>query len=193
MSRHGEVRRGPTVRVLRTLLGVGAAALVLASAISPAAASSPGARPSVVLAGDGLGVAHFGSPARSVTDAISARLGSPTGIPAAGCVGGYTQVAWHDLIVQFRHGRFSGYRYWVNGSGSASTLAVSPKLVTARGISLGSTFAEVKRRYRLTQTGTDFWKSHDGIVFALESQSHPSPPGSLVYEIKSYGVCPAAL
>jgi len=148
-----------------------------------------------VLGGNGLGVARFGSPARSVTSALSVELGSPTGHPDAGCVGGYTQVAWHDLIVQFRHGRFSGYRYWVSGSGSpsASASAVSPKLATAKGISLGSTFARVKRSYRLTQSGTDFWKSRDGIVFVLDSPTYPSPPSSPVYEIKSYGVCPAAL
>jgi len=188
------MRSPRAVRLLRTVFGGLATGLVLALAISPlATAASPRARPTVLLEGDGLGVAHFGSPARSVTSAISARLGSPTGFPAAGCVGGYTQVAWHDLIVQFRHGRFSGYRYWVNASGSAPASAISPQLVTTKGISIGSTFAQVKRRYRLTQTGTDFWKSHDGIVFALNSQSYPSPPSALVYEIKSYGVCPAAL
>ena len=189
--------RGPHVaRLLRPVLGGLATWLVVSPASSPlAAAASPSARTPILLAGNGLGVAHFGSPARSVTGAISAKLGSPTGHPAAGCVGGYTQVAWHDLIVQFRHGHFSGYRYWVSGSGSpsASASAVSPKLATAKGISLGSTFAQVKRSYRLTQTGTDFWKSHDGIVFALDSQTYPSPPSSPVYEIKSYGVCPAAL
>jgi hypothetical protein len=148
-----------------------------------------------VLAGNGLGIVHFGSSARSVATAISAKLGPPTGHPATACVGGYTEVAWHDLIVQFRHGRFSGYRYWVNGSGSPSPSAstVSPKLQTAKGISLGSTFAQLKRSYRLTQTGTDFWKAQNAIVFALDSQTHPSPPNSPVYEIKSYGVCPAAL
>jgi hypothetical protein len=104
-------------------------------------------------------------------------------------------VAWHDLIVQFRHGRFSGYRYWVNGLGSPSPSApaVSPRLQTAKGITLGSTFAELKRTYRLTQTGTDFWKAPNDIVFALNSETYPSPPSSPIYEIKTYGVCPAAI
>jgi hypothetical protein len=169
--------------------------LVLAAAAPTAAAASSTAKTPIVLSGHGLGVVYFGSSARSVTKAVSARLGAPTGHPDGGCVGGYTEVAWHDLIVQFRHGHFSGYRYWVSGSGSlsASASAVSPKLATAKGISLGSTFAQVKRSYRLTQTGTDFWKSHDGIVFALDSQIYPSPPSSPVHEIKSYGMCPAAL
>ena len=100
-----------------------------------AAAASPTAKSPIVLAGNGLGIVHFGSSARSVTTAISAKLGSPTGHSAADCVGGYTEVAWHDLIVQFRHGRFSGYRYWVNGSGSPSPSAstVSPKLADGQG------------------------------------------------------------
>jgi hypothetical protein len=159
------------------------------------ASASSTARTSILLAGGGLGVAHFGSSTRSVTRAVSEKLGPPTGHPDAGCVGGYTEMEWNDLIVQFRHGRFSGYRYWVNSSGSPSPSAwpVSPKLRTAKGISLGSTFAQLKREYRLTQTGSDFWKAPNNIVFALNSQTYPSPPSSPIYEIKSYGVCPAAL
>ena len=148
-----------------------------------------------MLAGNGLGVVRFGASVRSVTSAVSVQLGPPTGRPDAGCVGGYSEVAWHDLIVQFRHGRFTGYRYWVNSSGSPPPSAsdVSPRLRTARGISLGSTFAQVESRYRLTQTGTDFWKATNDIVFALDSATFPSPPTSPVYEIKTYGVCPAAI
>ncbi len=174
--------------------GLAACFLVLAAAAPAAAAASSTA---IVLRGDGLGVAHFGSSARSVTKAVSARLGAATGHPDAGCVGGYTEVAWHDLIVQFRRGRFSGYRYWVNGSGSPSpspsASTIAPRLQTAKGITLGSTFAELKRTYRLTQTGTDFWKAPNDVVFGLDSGTYPSPPSSSIYEIKSSGACPAAL
>ena len=177
------------MRHLRLLLGGLAACLPLCVAGVASASTS------VVLAGNGLGVARFGSSAASVTSAVSAKLGAPTGHPDAGCVGGYTEVAWHDLIVQFRHGRFTGYRYWVNGSGSPSpsASAIAPRLQTAKGITLGSTFAQLKRRYRLTQTGTDFWKAPNNIVFALNSETYPSPPSSPIYEIKTYGVCPAAI
>jgi len=169
--------------------------LVLAAAAPTAAAASSTAETPIVLRGHGLGVVRFGSSARSVTKAVSARLGAPTGHPDAGCVGGYTEVAWHDLIVQFRHGRFSGYRYWVDGSGSPSpsASAIAPRLQTAKGITLGSTFAELKRTYRLTQTGTDFWKAPNDVVFGLNSGTYPSPPSSSIYEIKSSGACPAAL
>jgi hypothetical protein len=190
------MRRRPLERILRPVVG-GLAACLLVSAASSAvdATVAPKAETRIVLAGNGLGVADLGSSARAVTSAVSAELGSPTGHPEAGCVGGYTEVAWHDLIVQFRHGRFSGYRYWVNsaGSPSPSVSPVSPKLQTAKGISLGSTLAQLERRYRLTQTGTDFWKAPNNIVFALDSPTYPSPPSSRVYEIKTDGACPAAL
>jgi len=189
------VRFGPRRRRRPLLGGLGVCLLVLVASAPLVASAHSSSKTSVLLAGNGLGVARFGSSARSVTRAVSARLGAPTGHPGAGCVGGYTEVAWHDLIVQFRHGRFSGYRYWVNGSGSPppSASAIAPRLQTAKGITLGSTFAELKRTYRLTQTGTDFWKAPNDIVFALNSETYPSPPSSPIYEIKTYGVCPAAI
>ena len=180
-------------RHLRRLLLGGLGACLSVSVVDPplvASAATP-----IVLAGNGLGVARFGTTSRVVTSAVSARLGPPTSHAAAVCAGGYSQVGWHDLIVQFRRGRFSAYRYWTNASGSPSPSAspVSPRLQTAEGVTLGSTFARVKRSYRLTQTGTDFWKAPNGIVFALGGATYPSPPSSPVYEIKSDGACPAAL
>lgn len=166
-----------------------------AASAPPVASASSNPKTPVLLAGNGLGVARFGSSARSVTKAVSARLGPPSGHPGSGCTGGYSGVAWLDLIVQFRHGRFTAYRNWVDGSGSPTPAAsaVSPKLRTAKGITLGSTFAELKRTYRLTQTGTDFWKAPNDVVFGLNSGTYPSPPSSSIDEIKSSGACPAAL
>ena len=180
-------------RSLRLLLGALAVCLPTGALGAPLASAET--KTPVLLTGNGLGVVRFGSSVGSVTRAVSAKLGPPTGHPDAGCVGGYTEVAWRDLIVQFRHGRFTGYRYWANSSGSPapSPSTISPRLQTATGISLGSTFAQVRRLYRLTQTGTDFWKAANGIVFALDSRTYPSPPSSLVYEIKTDGVCPAAV
>ncbi len=184
-------------RSLRPVL-TGLAVSLLALGAS-AAVSAPGGatvRHSVELAGNGLGVVNFGSSLGSVTKAVSAKLGPPTGHPSAGCVGGYSQVAWHNLIAQFRHGRFTGYRYWtLNASGKPLEpgATVSPRLKTAKGITLGSTFAQLKDLYKLTQTGTDFWKAPNGIVFALNSPTYPSPPGAPIYEIKTFGVCPPSL
>jgi len=135
------------------------------------------------LDGSGLGLANFGEPAALSTEAITAVLGAPTGHPSAGCTGRYTQAAWHDLIVQFNEGRFTGYRYVAGGfdgvSPSRETLhaPVVPMIATAKRITLGSTMAEVKRAYRsLDRSGTDFWRTPSGIVFAFYSgKPNPSP------------------
>jgi hypothetical protein len=162
---------------------------------APAVATTAGAAPrsAIRLAGNGLGVITFGSSVRAVTKAISSKLGPPTGHPNAGCVGGYREVEWHDLLVQFKHGRFTGYRYWVGASGpSPDGMTIEPKLETARGLTLGSTFAQLKRTYPLTQTGTFFWRAPNDVVFALSSTVYPAPPSSPIYEIK-VDACPADL
>ena len=130
---------------------------------------------------------RIGTSERAATQALSADLGTPSGRPASGCRGPYRDVEWHDLIVQFEDGRFTGYRYWV----SQPHMAVDPRLRTSRGITLGSTFGELRRAYVLTQTGTDFW-SAQGLTFGLSGLAYPSPPSAPVYEVK-VTVCPAAL
>jgi len=145
-----------------------------------------------------LGIVSFGAPSTLVTNKLSALLGAPTGHPPAGCDGDYSQVAWHDLIAQFRDGRFAGYRYVAGGSAGVSptstTLrsATRPKLATASGITLGDTFAEVRRAYPvLHQSGSNFWRTASGIVFAFDpATGHVTT--SPIYEIKN-DVCPAAL
>ncbi len=148
---------------------------------------------------NGLGLANFGAPAAPTTEAITDVLGAPTGHPSAGCTGKYTQVAWHDLIVQFTAGRFTGYRFVAGGSKgvspSVATLhdPVVPTIATAAGVTLGSTMAEVEHAYRsLHRSGTDFWRTPGGIVFAFYSAEANPSSKSPVYEIKD-NVCPAAL
>ncbi len=150
------------------------------------AAAAPG-NGHPTLQADGLGGVRIGTTERVATRKLSAQLGPPSGHPAPGCVGGYSDVAWRDLIVQFKHGRFSGYRYWVTGPRQS----VTPKLATARGITLGSTFGQLRHLYALTQTGTDFW-SAAGMTFGLNSAAYPSPPSAPIYEVK-VSACPAAL
>ena len=96
-------------------------------------------------------------------------------------------MAWHDLIAQFRSGRFSGYRYWDGQAGRP----ISPRLTTAKGVTLGTTFGVLRDAYPLTQTGTFFW-SADGMTFGLAGDTYPSPAGAVIYEV-SVSVCPAAL
>ncbi len=153
----------------------------------------------VQLDGNGLGLAKFGAPAALTTEAINAVLGAPTGHPSPGCTGKYTQVAWHDLIVQFNDGRFTGYRYVAGGPNGVSPSLVTlhdpavPKIATAARITLGSTMSEVEHAYRsLHRSGTDFWRTPGGIVFAFYSAEANPSSKSPVYEIKD-NVCPAAL
>jgi hypothetical protein len=153
----------------------------------------------VQLDGNGLGAANFGAPAAMATEAITHVLGAPTGHFSAGCTGKYAQVAWHDLIVQFTGGRFTGYRYVAGGSKGVSPSVgtlhdpVVPTIATAARITLGSTMAEVARAYRsLHRSGTDFWRTPGGIVFAFYTVDPNPSSKSPVYEIKD-NVCPAAL
>lgn len=169
-----------------------AAVLVFAlCCIGPAGAGPTGAAApfnrNVTLEGDGLGTVRIGMSERAATRVITAELGTPSGHPASGCPGPYRDVAWHDLIVQFKAGRFTGYRYWV----SAPHSALDPRLRTSRGITLGSTFGELRRAYVLTQTGTDFWSAR-GLTFGLSGLTYPSPPSAPVYEVK-VTVCPEAI
>lgn len=131
---------------------------------------------------------RLGAAQRPATAQLSSLLGRPTAYPPAGCVGGYRNVEWSDLIVQFKRGRLAGYRFWVTRPNEE----VKPRLSTATGITLGSTFAAVKSAYpHLVQTGTDFW-SAQGLTFGLRSSQYPSPPSAPVYEIK-VDACPAAI
>ena len=149
---------------------------------------------------NGLGLANFGAPAAPTTEAITDVLGAPTGHPSAGCTGKYTQVAWHDLIVQFTAGRFTGYRFVAGGSkrGLAlpsrhSTIRWSRRSPPPQGSLSG---AQWPRWSTLTdllhRSGTDFWRTPGGIVFAFYSAEANPSSKSPVYEIKD-NVCPAAL
>lgn len=152
----------------------------------------------IQLDGNGLGVVNFGATAFSATKALTAVLGKPTGHPSAGCTSAYTQDAWHDLVVQFVSGRFRGYRYVDSPPyGIAPSLkllrAANPKLSTSAGITLGDTLAEAKRVYpSLRQTGSEFWRTPTGIVFAFYQLKTPSSSSEPIYEIKS-SVCPGSL
>ena len=152
----------------------------------------------IQLDGNGLGVVSFGATAASATKTLTAALGKPTGHPSAGCTSAYTETAWHDLIVQFFSGRFRGYRYVdapPYGIAPSPKLlrAVTPKLSTSVGITLGDTFADAKRAYpSLRQTGSEFWRTPAGIVFAFYQLKAPSLSSEPIYEIKN-SICPGSL
>jgi hypothetical protein len=122
----------------------------------------------VVLAGNGLGIATFGQPRAAVVSTLTTQLGRPTAaFVNSGCGARYREVEWGRLYVEFRSGRFNGYRYlsgrWL-GTGPAQ--ATTPRLATARRITLGSSFAAVGRAFgRLNLVGTDRFAAPNGIVF----------------------------
>lgn len=61
--------------------------------------------------------------------------------PTPGVCPGTSEVAWHDLTVEFADGRFAGYRDRATGARSA------PRLETAVGATLGMTFARTRALY----------------------------------------------
>ncbi len=198
---HGILVR-PTEDVIYTMTAAGSSMDIV---VGPRPVGSPGflwkftplAR-MIQLDGNGLGVVNFGATASSATKALTAALGKPTGHPSAGCSRAYAETAWHDLIVQFVSGRFRGYRYVdapPYGIAPSPKLlrAVSPKLSTSAGITLGDTFAEAKQAYAaLRQTGSEFWRTPAGIVFAFYQLKSPSLSSEPIYEVKN-SVCPGSL
>jgi hypothetical protein len=169
------------------LLAVGLSVTGLGAAAPPPAGATLTDR-HLTLQGNGIGTVRFGTPEAAATRQLARQLGAPSSRPPSGCVGGpFQDVAWHNLIAQFSRGRFSGYRYWA----PQPHHPVAPRLATAKGITLGSTFGQLEHAYRLAQTGTDFW-SAQGMTFGLAGVAYPSPPTAPIYEVK-VTVCPAAL
>lgn len=133
-----------------------------------------------------IGPVSFGTAKPAAVRQLTALLGAPTsrGINT-GCGPRYTEVRWHDLAVEFRLGKLSGYRYLTK------TGAVSPKLETAAGISLGSTLGATRNAYgSLARIGADSWRARDGLVFVDDAKRDPVPPTSRIVEIK-IGTCGA--
>jgi hypothetical protein len=86
------------------------------------------------LEGNVLGSVRIGTSEGTATLELAAELGIPSDRPTSGCTGPFRDVEWHDLIVQFTNGRFTGYHYWL----PQPHAALDPRLKTQRGITLGS-------------------------------------------------------
>jgi hypothetical protein len=145
---------------------------------------------------------QFGTSRAKAMAALQASLGQPnaTGFNT-GCGPGFSEVAWHDLIAEFRLGRFTGYRfvaggYPLTGPGSpddhASPTSTAPALSTARGITLGSTLKELRAAYpQLRRSGALKWMAAEGLVFVeAPDTSNPVSPAARIAEIK-IGTCGA--
>jgi hypothetical protein len=183
---------------LVSVVGV-VAAMAIAGCAQTGALSAPGSRRSV-LAPNGIGKVHFGLSKVKAVAALQALLGKPsaTGINT-GCGSAFTEVAWHDLIAEFRHGTFTGYRYVSGGyplttPGSphdpVSAMSPTPALATTRGLTLGSKLSELRAAYPgLIHSGALKWTVPAGLVFAEASDTKkPNAATATIAEIKT-GTC----
>lgn len=178
------------------VVAFGTSIAAAAAETGPSTRTVSGARHDIRLNGNGVGPVTPGESERSALRRLQHYFGVPTDHPRSDCGGAYANVAWQNLIVQFKAGRFSGYRY-VDSRGvpvapSARVLRdVSPKLTTAHGAALGSTLAEVRRvSGTLRETGTARFRSIAGVTFAFWASSNANSH-SRVYQMSS-NFCPAA-
>lgn len=160
----------------------------------PAPASTP-ARP--YLGSGGIGSVQFGLPKGRAVASLRALFGPPAARGVnTGCAPRYTEVEWGDLIAEFRSNTFSGYLKggWpltTPGSSRASPpKAVFPRLATSRGITLGSTLAQLRRAYpALHLAGAGKWRLGHGLVFVDNAGHDPESLLNRIIEIKSFGTC----
>ncbi len=162
---------------MRFWAAVAAAAVLLGfAAVGEAGAGS-------VLSAHGIGSVRFGVSKQAALRELAAILGAPNarGINT-GCGARYTEVEWHDLVAEFRSGRFTGYRYLIGGwplttKGSPRETAfagVAPKLVTAAGVTLGTPLEDARRDDGVLEfVGVDRWRGRDGLVLRANESTPP--------------------
>lgn len=148
------------------------------------------------LSSKAIGGVRFGLPRKEVVTRLSELLGTRATNPPANpaCGPGFTEIDWLRLYVELRHGRLTGFRYIANGwpptSDGKHLEAADPwRLVTTRGITLGSTLAQARAAYgHLRPVGTNRWQTPDGLILYDNARRYPDPPSSRITEIK-YGTC----
>jgi hypothetical protein len=186
------------VNVRRTPACAAALAVaIVAAAVVAAAAGAPPAR-GPILQAHGVGTVRFGMRKGEAVPRLRVLFGAPSARGVnSGCGARYTEVEWGDFVAEFRLGTFSGYRFVKGGyplttAGSprqaSPPAAVSPALATARGITLGSTLAELRALYRLRRAGANLWRVPNGLLFVDDAKRDPVPPASRIVEIK-IGTC----
>ena len=187
------------MRIAALLAGVVAVVLGLGAGALTARGTGDSSRP-LILGPGGIGAVRFGLPKPETVTALARLFGAPAARGVnTGCAPRYTEVVWADLAVEFRSNRFSGYRYLeggypINTPGSPREplpTKITPRLATAKGLTLGSTLAQAKAAYSpLRQIGADWWQARDGLVFIDNARRDPVPPSSRIIEIK-IGTCGA--
>jgi hypothetical protein len=174
-----------------------ATALLIAVCVGAGALTAlAGTKRTADLRGDGIGTVRFGlSKAKAVAE-LSDLFGAPTwrGI-STGCGARYTEVEWDDFAAEFRLNVFSGYRYATRlpqllGAPRGSLSTVRPRLATAKGITVGSTLAQLHVVYgKLHWTGPDKRHASSGLFFVDDGTRSPDPPSSRIIEIKTTSTC----
>jgi hypothetical protein len=149
-----------------------------------------------ILSNRAVGGVRFGLPRKQVVNRLSELLGTRSTAPPLNraCGPVFTEVAWQHLFVELRRGRLVGFRYIADGwppsrFGKRQATGDLPRLVTARGITLGSTLRQARAAYGdLRPVGTNRWETPDGLVLYDDARRYPDPPGSRITEIK-FGTC----
>lgn len=171
--------------------------VALTGALVFAVSGGLASRSAFSLSDHAVGPARFGEPEREAVQKLTAVLGnaSPRFVNQA-CSPRYTEVAWHDLVVEFRNGRLSGFRYLVGGwppsnrpANHSLRAAVTPAIQTSAGTALGDPLASVRQREgTLARIGADTWRSGAGLVFVDNATHDPVPATARIIEIK-FGTC----
>lgn len=192
MARHADaVRRALALLHALVIVGLNAPMTALAKTSSLPA-----------LGAKGIGSVRFGAPEALAVAALRKSLGPPNGTGInTGCGPTFTEIAWRDLIVEFKHDRFAGYRF-IRGGWPLTTVgsphdrvtsrSPTPRLKTAVGITLGSTLGELRRAYgTLRRSGAVQWTTPNGLIFS-ESPTvrDPNSPTDRIAEIQ-VGTCGA--
>jgi hypothetical protein len=137
------------------------------------------------LEADGIGSMHFGMSKTKAVASLNSVFGKPTaeGISRA-CGSRFAEVGWHDLIAEFREGRFSGYRFIEGGWPRLTSQSFhqvtaakppTPLLKTALGITLGNTLGQLRAAYgKLKLSGAVQWTASNGLNF-IESSAVANP------------------
>jgi hypothetical protein len=188
-------RRTLVLALLFVAVAVGVA-FALRSPGGPGSNGSPAAGGTVQLSSHGIGGVHVGATKAQTVAELSRLFGPPSRrFVSDACGPTYSEVAWGHLYVEFRHERFSGYRYlggaWLRSGVTPghNSGRVRPPLAIGRGITIGDTLRQLRRAVgRLSPVGTSRWSSQ-GLLFYVNSQSYPDPPGSRIIEIKSATTC----
>lgn len=168
------------------------AAVMATAVLTPIAARG---QSTLVVSDHGIAGVRFGLPEAKTVTKLRALLGRPSRrFGNTGCGSRFAEVAWGHLYVEFRSGRFSGFRYIVRGwpptqAGTKPLRSDRPSLTTPHGVTLGSTLHELHVAYRrLGHIGSDRWRSPDGLIFYDSANRDPEPATSRIIEIK-IGTC----